>query len=303
MRTPILILVCLVLATACQAAKKQVGRQEQIKQQAKLEEQKEINQRLKSQEERLQEIKESAAMQRQGIEDWYEYRLAELQERTKEKARKLKKPIALVWAEFINENKQIPYADGYFSKTHPTFVRDRKIYKLRVALSDRYFLGAAQNFLMDEEARKLLDAIVNSGVSDATISKGSLIWKEARKVFVAMKKLESELIRIQSRKKFLLAQLNQWEKDLREDVFRVMREIKAQPETPELGVVSAISYGPNQAFVMIDGTDRELIYQGSKINNVKVVKIKRDKVEFEKNGKKWMQGIGEAANPAWTKPN
>ena len=51
--------------------------------------------------------------------------------------------------------------------------------------------------------------------------------------------------------------------------------------------------------LLFAGIDKELISQGHRVNNIKIVKIHRDKVEFEKNGKNWVQVIGEPANPAW----
>jgi hypothetical protein len=47
------------------------------------------------------------------------------------------------------------------------------------------------------------------------------------------------------------------------------------------------------------GIDEEFISQGSRVNDIKIVKIHRDRVEFEKSGKNWVQVIGAPANPAW----
>ena len=124
--------------------------------------------------------------------------------------------------------------------------------------------------------------------------------KGLSRLLVIMREFESKSMRLENLRKTYLAELEQWENDQREDVFRVMREIEAQLKTPELGVVSAISYDDKGAFCMIDGVDEAIIYPGSIINNVKVVKIDRYKVEFEENGKSWVQVIGKPANPAWT---
>jgi len=252
-----------------------------------------INQRVKKQLERLQDIKELVSIERQRIEDWYTYSLNELRRLAAERAQELEKPVRVVWTEFIKESNQIPYADGYVSITHPTFVRDRETYQLRVALSDIYFLDMAQAFLLDKEAHKLLASVVN-----ATVRKDSVIWNEAYKLLTTMEELQSQAMRLQSRRKFLLTQLEQWEKDCRENVFAVIHQLQTRFKPPEYGVVSAISYDKRGVFAMIDG---EIIYEGSKVNNVKVVKIHRNKVEFEKNGKKWVQSIGQPANSAWTK--
>ncbi len=277
--TFISVILAITIICPCRAATKQAEEQ--------------INQLVKNQEERLQDIKELVSMEKQRIEDWYAHSLNELRQLAAERAQELEKPNRMVWTEFIKESNQIPYADGYFSKTHPTFVNYWETYQLRVALSDIYFLDTAQAFLLDKEARKLLASIVNT-----TNRKDSVIWNEAYKLLTIMEELQSQSMRLQSRRKFLLIQLEQWEKDCRENVFTVIHQLQTQFKPPEYGVVSAISYDKRGVFAMIDG---EIIYEGSKVNNVKVVKIHRNKVEFEKKGKKWVQGIGKPANSAWTK--
>jgi hypothetical protein len=255
--TFISVILAITIICPCRAATKQAEDQ--------------INQRVKKQVSRLQDIKELVSIERQRIEDWYTHSLNELRQLAAERAQEFEKPVRVVWTEFIKESNQIPYADGYFSTTHPTFVRDRETYQLRVALSDIYFLDTAQAFLLDKEAHKLLASVVNT-----TNRKDSVIWNEAYKMLTIMEELQSQSMRLQSRRKFLLTQLEQWEKDCRKNVFTVKR----------------------RALAMIDG---EIIYEGSTINNVKVVKIHRYRVEFEKNGKNWVQSIGQPANSAWPK--
>jgi hypothetical protein len=43
----------------------------------------------------------------------------------------------------------------------------------------------------------------------------------------------------------------------------------------------------------------KLIHEGDIINDVKIVKIYEDEVEFEKDGHRWTQKEGDEADPAW----
>ena len=293
MKTLILILACLLLVVPCQAVEKQVEQEEQIKQQIKW--------RLKNQEDRLKDIKELVTRELQGIEDWYLRRLTELKLLAERRARKLEPAYRIFWTEFIRTYNQAPYADSYFSYTAPTFIRDgdTKAFKLRDDMIKCYSLITAADFLIDSNFRKLLTDIANSHAQSLAIR------KEARKLLRLVKEFESDLMRLRNQKKVKLAALEQWEKCCREDVFRVMRQIKAQPRMPECGVVSAISYDEKEAFCMVDGVDR-ILKPGDMINelaikNVKVLKIYRDKVEFEKKGKRWTQKVQETPGSQWTK--
>lgn len=69
---------------------------------------------------------------------------------------------------------------------------------------------------------------------------------------------------------------------------------------PEPGAVTGILYTPENSSInssaIIDG---QVIKEGDTIYGVKVVKIHRTKVEFEKNRKRWQQGVRQRPNPAW----
>ena len=67
-------------------------------------------------------------------------------------------------------------------------------------------------------------------------------------------------------------------------------------ELPEPGVVTGISYAKEGSSAAIG---YEIVHDGDMIDGVKVVKIHIDKVEFEKNGKRWAQGVREKRNRSW----
>ncbi|MHC4426796.1 MAG: hypothetical protein ACYSYV_11975, partial [Planctomycetota bacterium] len=70
------------------------------------------------------------------------------------------------------------------------------------------------------------------------------------------------------------------------------------PETriPPRGLVTGIARSDDRSSAII-GT--QIVREGQSIHGIKVVKIHKDKVEFEKNGKRWTQGLNEAPGPEW----
>jgi hypothetical protein len=69
---------------------------------------------------------------------------------------------------------------------------------------------------------------------------------------------------------------------------------KPKPETPGLvkGIVSS-----EDGFGAMVGT--VFVREGDTIGDIKIVKIHKDKVEFEKNGKRWTQGVNETPGSEW----
>ena len=63
-------------------------------------------------------------------------------------------------------------------------------------------------------------------------------------------------------------------------------------------VVTGITYAEEDPSAVV-GYD--IVHEGDTIRGVKVVKIYRDKVEFEKDGERWTQGVQEKRHRAWSK--
>ena len=59
---------------------------------------------------------------------------------------------------------------------------------------------------------------------------------------------------------------------------------------PDKGRVSSIAYSESHAIAFIND---KLVSEGGVIDGVTVFKIHEDTVEFEKNGKRWTQKVGE----------
>jgi hypothetical protein len=64
----------------------------------------------------------------------------------------------------------------------------------------------------------------------------------------------------------------------------------------EAGVVVGILYSTENPSALIN---REVVYEGDTTNDIRVVKIHRTKVEFEKNGKRWTQKVLANPNHSW----
>ena len=65
---------------------------------------------------------------------------------------------------------------------------------------------------------------------------------------------------------------------------------------PKTGIITGITYNDKKSFAII-GTN--IVSEGDTIDNIKIVKIYPDKVEFEKDGKRWTQGLNESSAPQW----
>ena len=62
------------------------------------------------------------------------------------------------------------------------------------------------------------------------------------------------------------------------------------------GTVVGILHSEENSCALIN---RELVHEGDITNGIKVVRIDKRKVEFEKNGERWTQKVLANPNPAW----
>ena len=115
----------------------------------------------------------------------------------------------------------------------------------------------------------------------------SRIAEKKKAIMESLKRLAEALER---QKKYALnVSLADLEKRLKENT------LKPKPK-PTHGVVTGIVYGEDKQTALID---REIVHLGNTIHGAKVVKIYRDNVEFEKNGKVWKQKVRETAEKFW----
>ena len=67
----------------------------------------------------------------------------------------------------------------------------------------------------------------------------------------------------------------------------------------QAGTVVGILYGNGEPCALINV---ELVREGDIRNGVKIIRITKDEVEFEKNGQRWTQKVLAAPSPAWKVP-
>ncbi len=69
-----------------------------------------------------------------------------------------------------------------------------------------------------------------------------------------------------------------------------MREIVTR------GLITAVVYGAEDPSAVIDG---QIVHEGDMLHGITVVKIYKDQIEFDKNGKRWKQKVREAPDERW----
>ncbi len=72
----------------------------------------------------------------------------------------------------------------------------------------------------------------------------------------------------------------------------------AARELSHCGVITGILYAEEKPSATING---KVVHEAETIDGVKVVKIYRDKVEFEENKNRWAQRVRQQPNHAWLK--
>lgn len=76
------------------------------------------------------------------------------------------------------------------------------------------------------------------------------------------------------------------------------RKTIAARELSPYGVITGIIYAEEKSSATING---KVVHEAETIDGVKVVKIYRDKVEFEENKNRWTQRVRQQPNHAWLK--
>ena len=104
-------------------------------------------------------------------------------------------------------------------------------------------------------------------------------------------KLQCEAIDLEKHKQYALTTgLEALEKRLRENM------LAPEPQAPPR-VVTGIVYSEDKPSAIID---RNVVHEGQTVHGVKVVKISRSRVEFEKQGSRWSQSVGGPAGAGWS---
>jgi hypothetical protein len=172
--------------------------------------------------------------------------------------------------------------------------RDAEIGLLEVADKGTFATLAAQ--------AKIAETVL--GIKEAPKPKGSIedwINKSPRRFAAEQSQIaeeksdilagyDREAARVERRKRYALTvRLPELEERLKEN-------LSAEKPQPTVGLISSIVYSELKPAAIIGG---KIVYQGESSNSVKIVGIYRDRVEFEKNGKKWEQKVREPPKAYW----
>ncbi len=155
---------------------------------------------------------------------------------------------------------------------------------------DRYFSSATESFSTHKEISHKLISVLKKP------RPGSYMEKTARKLVKDMEAFQEELRKLERRRDISLTELAKWEKFQRENISQIIRSIGNSSEKSNFGVIQVIGYEKEKPFIMINDN---IVYQEHSIDNVKIVRIEPEKVEFKKKGISWIQNIGAPANDYW----
>lgn len=214
-------------------------------------------------------------LERQRIENYYAQRFENLQQLAEDRAKKLEYSYRLLWTRFLKTTVpiQTPSVERYILT--PSFLK-HKTYKLRGAMMDSYSVYATRTWLLDRDVQELLTHI------EASQNYTHLMRTESRKILNVMDELLRALSRLQGQREADLARLEKPE--------------KTHPKMLGRNIVNAIALGEKRSFAMIDD---KIVYEADRIKGIKILKIHRDKIEFEKNAKTWTQKLGEKKEAFW----
>jgi hypothetical protein len=236
----------------------------------------------------LKAVEEKAVKQREKIETQYADQLYELRELAKKEARALGLETRIFWIEYIQ--KELSCTEIYFIPPHSHLLQNETRLKFPKEITDSYYINGMADLLLNKNAKKILLQMEKSRYETL-----SLRW-EAGKLLNTIKILEHEQQYIENHYTTAITQLENWKKEQIKNI--VAAKQKTETDKPQIGVVNGIVYGKRPA-IMIEGIDTPIIYEGQKVNDIKVVKIYPDRVEFQKGLKNWVQKVGMSADIAW----
>ncbi|OHB66434.1 MAG: hypothetical protein A2Y76_14160 [Planctomycetes bacterium RBG_13_60_9] len=258
-----------------------------------------IAERIEVQEARLPQIEAVAAREREGVEQWYQQRRAEV---TREVARRAAARIRLsdraLWTEFARMQLDLPPVKGYLDISH-LFGCDAAV--LRQAMIQEYFINEMADVLLSDEFERELSHIVTEHWDVPLLP---LLRDTAQGLLALTRRVRAEvdmeLRQLENQKKARLNATMEWERDLKEQVRGILEYLRqSESRQVQLGVVESVGYSPKSGhYCMIEGVDRVLA-AGDRVGDIRIVKIDSEKVEFVKDETAWAQKLGAPASPFW----
>lgn len=263
MKTLILILSYLLLVIPCQAAE---NRPEQEKQ----------NQQ------RFEEIEKYISRQRRDIENYYRGQLVEIKLRAQSEIRLLE--VA---------DKALCGSAG--STIYANLAAQAEVAKVVLHIDNYGYRAPWYLAAETERMLQLKDDFESYDDFEGSLENSPKRFVVAQSLIAERKnqilaKLEWETLKLEQRKQYALTiGLALLEKQLKENV------LKPKPEVTH-GVVIGILYSSDKPSAIIDN---KIVHELDTIHGVTVVKIYKDKVKFQKNGKRWEQEVQQTPAAYW----
>ena len=231
--------------------------------------------KLKHQQERLKNIEKRAGQKRQQVEDNYLRRCRELRASTEAMIRSLDSQEKQAWTELDQKLK------------HIITTAEKSTIGAGYIMSDGYVVGH------DISKEKYETNVVGDPAREHAVIQQEIV--EAKNETLAS--YEQELVRFQKQRQYELAKIDRWERQMKGYVSVAIRDITkvSQPET--LGLVSGIMYSQSRPSALIG--NRIIVHEGEIVHGVKILEIYKDKVLFEKDSVTWSQAIGDAPASHW----
>jgi hypothetical protein len=266
MKKLILILGCLLLVVPCQSAEEQP------------EPKKEAAQQIERQQKRLEEIEKYISRLRGDIEQYYIGQHIELTHRTESEIR------------LLDVADKAMYPSLYSGLDVQT-----EVAKVVLHINNYGYRAPSHLVAKTERMLRLKGKNESPSYSEGRIKRSherfvmakSLIAERKTKILA---KMEWEAINLEKRKEYALTvALEELEKQLKEEA------LKPKPEETR-GLVTGILYCADGPLAIVDG---KVVHEGDIMHGVKVGKIYKDKVDFEKNGEKWEQEVRQRPGAYW----
>jgi hypothetical protein len=231
------------------------------------------------------EIDKYIAQQHRNIENYYESQLIELNQRAQSDIRMLEVADKALYS---GTYKAI-YTDLATKTIYADFTSQADVAKTVLHI-DNYGYRAPW-FLSDETERMLqLKDDFQDSINQPSKRFAVAYSRIAERKNEILANMEWETSKLLRQKKYALTDgLAKLEKQLQENA------AKPKPEVTH-GLVTGILYSADKPAAVVGG---KIVHQGTMIDGVTVVKIYRDKVEFAKNRKKWMQKVQEKPASYW----
>jgi len=233
-----------------------------------------IEEKLEGQKRQLETIEKNAARKRQEISQYYNRRHAEIRSDAAGASMSAKAEDRTAWANFQEKlNNTTSFTESISTTTG--------------------YIAPSGNFSASGSHVERTDTYVRGNPSQEYAVKRRQTAEVRNGTLTSC---ELDLVQLQRQTQYELDQVDKWEKRMKSHVSSAISSIIAKPKSETLGLIKGIVSSEDGYGAMIG---IEFVREGDTIGDITIIKIDKDKVEFEKNGKRWTQGLNEPPGPQW----